>query len=250
MFLIGCLAIAGIPPFAGFFSKEEILLTVWADGRIGLFVVGIIAAFFTALYMFRLYFMVFSGETRSNKIKDVHESPIVMTGPMIVLAILAIVSGFTHTHWFGTFLGDWLTSGPAFDYGRTASGSLWIMFVTTFISVLGIAIAWFFYAKRRYNTQRLKEDSFGVYKLLYNKYYIDELYQVTVVKGLSYAGLVLKLIDRYVIEGIVNLFPAVVRVIGGTAAKAQNGQIQTYIASVLIGLVLLLFGFMVAGGYL
>jgi NADH-quinone oxidoreductase subunit L len=251
LFLVGCLAIAGIPPFSGFFSKEEILLTVWADERYGLFVVAVIAAFFTAFYMFRLYFMVFSGSHRSTGITKAHESPLVMTLPMLVLGFLAIFSGFSHTHWFGTFLGDWLVTGPAFTYGTMVhDGPIWILFLAIGVSLLGVFLAWAMYHKRSISSENVVAQAPWLHQLVINKYYIDELYHATFVRGLRGLGIVLQYFERYIVEGVVN---SVGRIATGTAfigAKMQNGQVQTYGAGVVIGLVVLLIAFMVAGGYL
>ena len=103
LFLIGTLAISGVPLLSGFFSKDEILAAAWMNGNYVLFVLAIIAAFLTAFYMFRLYFLVFTGEAKTKE--DVHESPHIMTYPMIVLGVLAVVAGYINTPWFGTFLG-------------------------------------------------------------------------------------------------------------------------------------------------
>lgn len=250
LFLIGCLAISGIPPFSGFFSKEEILLTVWADGRYGLFWVAVIAAFFTAFYMFRLFFMVFSGEGRSGEIAKAEESPVVMTLPMVILGILAIFSGFVNTPWFGTYLADWLTSGPAFTYGRAvAEGPAWMMLVALIVSLAGIFLAYLIYVKGTISKEKMATILPG-YTLLLNKYYIDELYHYTLVRGFTGLGILLSYFDRYVVEGLVKLCAGIATGIGSLAARLQNGQIQTYGATVVLGLVLLILGFMLTGGYL
>jgi NADH-quinone oxidoreductase subunit L len=250
LFLIGCLAIAGIPPFSGFFSKEEILLTVWADGRYGLFWVAVVAAFFTAFYMFRLFFMVFTGSSRTPSMNKAHESPVVMTIPMLVLGFLAIFSGGVHTHWFGTFLGDWLETGPAFTYGIHAEGPGWIMFLAIAVSVLGILLAWLMYRKRSIAHDSLATAMPWAYQLVYRKYYIDEIYHYTFVKGLTLLGWLLVYFDKYIIEGLVKAVAGISTTIASIGAKMQNGQIQTYGLSVFIGFVLLVLGFMIAGGYI
>ncbi len=249
LFLIGCLAIAGIPPFSGFFSKEEILMTVWYDGRYVLFVVAVVAAFFTAFYMFRLFFMVFTGGARSIEMNKAHESPPIMTLPMLVLGVLAVFAGFAHTHYTGTFLGDWLVTGPAPSYGVLLhDGPLWILLLAIGVSVLGILLAWLMYAKRRIQPQKVADQSPGIYNLLLNKYYIDELYQITVVKGLKTLGRFLHYVDKYVVEGLVVLVGKATMGLGWLTAKMQNGQIQTYGVTVVIGLVLLILSFLALGG--
>ena len=111
LFLIGTMAISGVPLLSGFFSKDEILIATWNAGHPVLFTLAIITAFLTAFYMFRLFFMVFMGKSRGEQ-NEVHESPTIMILPMTVLAFLAIFAGYINTPWFGTFLGDWLTNGP------------------------------------------------------------------------------------------------------------------------------------------
>lgn len=250
LFLIGCLAISGIPPFSGFFSKEEILLTVWADGRIGLFWVAVVAAFFTAFYMFRLFFMVFSGAATTMEISKVHESPVVMTLPMVFLGILAVLSGFVNTPWFGTYLADWLETGPAFTYGAHAEGPAWIMLVTILVSVAGILLAWLMYSKRSISNESIANSAPWAYKAVYNKYYVDEFYQLTFVRGLQGIGLLLNYFDKYIVEGLVKAVAGVATGLSSLGARLQNGQVQVYGVTVVIGLVLLIIGFMVSGGYL
>lgn len=253
LFFIGCLAIAGIPPFAGFFSKEEILLSVWADGRYGLFWVAVVAAFFTAFYMFRLFFMVFTGESRGAGAAKAQESPASMVFPMLVLGILAIGVGFTHTNWFGLkpFLGEWLTTGPAPTYGNVSvHGPGWILWITLGISLLGILIAGLMYWKRSIRPEEVAKTVPRLHQTLYKKYYIDEAYEFTFVRGLQGLGQGLMYIDKYVIGGFVRLFTSIAQGIGSLGAKMQNGQIQTYGIGVFMGFILLIVIFMIKGGYL
>lgn len=251
LFFIGCLAIAGIPPFSGFFSKEEILLTVWANGRYGVFIVAVITAFFTAFYMFRLFFKVFSGSAKTTAVNKAHESPFVMVLPMILLGVLAVTAGFTHTHFFGTWLGDWLVTGPAHTYGLIVQEApLWIMLLAIGVSIAGIWLAYLLYVKRSISKEMFMGSFPWAYDVWLNKYYIDELYQATVVRGLRGVGVLLHYFDTYVVEGIVNLFSNVTTGLAGVGAKLQNGQVQTYGIVVIIGFVVLFVAFMSAGGYL
>ena len=250
LFFVGCLSIAGIPPFSGFFSKEEILLTVWQDGRAGLFIVAVFTAFLTAFYMFRLFFLVFSGESRSRDMNQVKESPSVMMFPMLILGILAVGSGFVHTHWFGTFLGDWLISGPASTYGAQAHSETWILILALVVSLLGIGLAYLMYAKRTWDHRALAERLPLAYRVLYNKYYVDEAYRYTFVSGLRGLGIFLNFFDRYVVEGVLRLIHGIMTGIGTVGAKIQNGQVQVYGITMVCGLVILIIGFIMAGGYL
>ncbi len=107
------------------------------SGNYFLFVLAVFAAFLTAFYMFRLYFLVFTGEAKTKE--DVHDSPRIMTYPMIVLGVLAVVAGYINTPWFGTFLGDWLTKDIQFKV-EEAHGPVWIMIVATLVSFGGLPL--------------------------------------------------------------------------------------------------------------
>jgi NADH-quinone oxidoreductase subunit L len=248
LFLIGTLAISGVPLFSGFFSKDEILIAAWEHGNTSLFWLAVAAAFFTAFYMFRLFFMVFTGKARSE-MHNVHESPAVMTVPMLVLGVLAVISGYVNTPWFGTFLGDWLTEGnEALGHGHI-EGPAWIMIVATAVSLAGIFLAWLIYGKRSLSRGWLSDKMPMVYNILYNKYYVDEFYQysfVAVTKGISYF---LKFIEVFLVEGIINLVTGTVRTLGKTGAKVQSGQVQTYGAVAFVGLALLIVIYAWTGGY-
>ncbi|MDE5414713.1 NADH-quinone oxidoreductase subunit L [Alkalihalobacterium chitinilyticum] len=247
LFLIGCLAIAGFPLFSGFFSKEEILLTTFEDGRYVLFALALITALLTAIYMFRLFFMVFTGKPRGDQSK-VHESPAIMTVPMMVLAVLAVVSGFVHTHWFGTFLGDWLSDSP-WTRGHTyLHDPGWIMPVAILVSLLGIFIAWLIYGKGVISREKLAEDS-SLYMVLYNKYYIDELYNKTFVRGTTIVSYTMLYIEKYIIEFTVQAVVGVTDTLGRLNARLQNGQVQTYGAVAFLGLVIILAVLTLTGGY-
>lgn len=247
LFLIGTLAISGVPLFSGFFSKDEILIAAWEGGHPVLFVLAVVAAFFTAFYMFRLFFMVFTGKPRTE-MKNVHESPSVMTLPMIVLGVLAVVAGYVNTPWFGTFLGDWLVEGnEALGHGHM-EGPGWIMIVATVVSLAGILLAYLIYGKRSISRDWLGAPT--LYNILYNKYYIDEFYKVSIVyltKGIS---LFLQFIETFLVEGIVLLVTSIVQGLGKIGSKLQSGQVQTYSAVAFVGLAILVVIYAVTGGYL
>jgi len=248
LFLIGTLAISGVPLFSGFFSKDEILIAAWAHGNTVLFWLAVIAAFFTAFYMFRLFFMVFAGESRSE-MKNVKESPSVMTIPMVVLAVLAVVAGYVNTPWFGTFLGDWLTDGnPALGSGHT-EGPAWIMIVATVVSLAGIFLAYLMYSKRTIARDWLSSGAPTLYNILYNKYYIDEFYGLTVLKVTKGFSLFLHYIEVFLVEGIVKGVAGIVTGLGRAGSKFQSGQVQRYGAVAFVGLAILVVVFAVTGGY-
>lgn len=249
LFLIGTLAISGVPLFSGFFSKDEILIAAWAHGNTVLFWLAVIAAFFTAFYMFRLFFMVFGGKARSD-IENVKESPSVMTFPMVVLGVLAIVAGYVNTPWFGTFLGDWLTGGnTALGHGHI-EGPVWIMIVATAVSLLGIFLAWLIYSKQSLSRDWLSGGTPAIYSILFNKYFIDEIYEATIVNATKFFSLFLRFIEIFLVEGIVKGVRGTIFAIGILGSKIQNGQVQTYGAVAFVGLAILVVIFAVTGGYL
>ena len=249
LFLIGTLAISGVPLFSGFFSKDEILIAAWSHGHVVLFWLAVIAAFFTAFYMFRLFFMVFTGETRSH-MDNVKESPSVMTVPMMILGVLAIVAGYVNTPWFGTFLGDWLTEGnEALGHGHI-EGPAWIMIVATIVSLAGILLAWLMYGKRSLSRDWLSGGAPTLYSILYNKYFIDEIYEMTVVKVTSFFSLFLRFIESFLVEGIVKGVAGIISGLGSAGSKFQSGQIQKYGTVAFVGLAILIVVFAVTGGYL
>lgn len=248
LFLVGTLAISGVPLFSGFFSKDEILISAWVHGNTALFWLAVIAAFFTAFYMFRLFFLVFTGEAR-KEIKNVHESPAVMTLPMVVLGILAVVAGYVNTPWFGTYLGDWLVEGnEALGHGHV-EGPAWIMIVATIVSLAGIFLAYLMYGKKSLSRDWLSSRAPVTYSVLYNKYFIDEFYELTIVNITKFFSLFLKFIEVFLVEGIVSLVTQFVQTFGKTGSRVHNGQVQMYGTVAFVGLAILFVIFAVTGGY-
>ncbi|PLT35854.1 NADH-quinone oxidoreductase subunit L [Bacillus sp. V5-8f] len=248
LFLIGTLAITGVPLFSGFFSKDEILVAAWQHGNQGLFWVALIAAFFTAFYMFRLFFMVFTGESR-NRLATVHESPPTMTVPMIVLGVFAVISGYVNTYWFGTFLGDWLVEGNNLLVHTHTEAPGWIMLAATAVSAAGILLAYFIYGRRVISRNWLGEEDSVVYTALYNKYYIDEAYQFSFVALTRWISLFLSYIDRFIVGGLVNAITRAVQSLGRIGSRLQNGQAQLYGTIAFFGLAVLVVLFALTGRY-
>ena len=242
-FLIGCLAIAGIFPFAGFWSKEAIIGAVYGAHRFDLLIIALVAAFFTAFYMFRLFFLTFAGKPRGKHVP--HESPAVMTGPLLILALLAIVAGFINTP-YGPYLSDWLLAsdtgtaiGQVFG-DEVAHAASWLQVVALLISIAGIVLAYLMYGKKKIPSDTIPETLPWLYQLSYRKYYVDELYHAVIVRPLGWIGVVLNGFDKYVIDGLVGLTAKIATGIAALHTKAQNGQIQSYGAMVLFGLLLLI----------
>jgi NADH-quinone oxidoreductase subunit L len=246
LFLIGCLAISGIPPFSGYWSKEEILGSVLMQGHYGLLAVGLIAAFFTAFYMFRVFFVTFTGENQIGN--HVTESPLVMTFPMIILGILAIIAGWINTP-YAPVLGEWLTQGMVLP-AEAHHAPAWLALLTTVISLSGILLAWLMYRKRRISQDALPDTLPWLYQLSFRKYYIDEIYDRLVVRPLGVLARFLSLFDVYLIDGLVRIAGAFTKEIGYAGARMQNGQVQTYGAIAFLGIVLLILGLTLVRGYL
>ncbi|MGG0756200.1 NADH-quinone oxidoreductase subunit L [Brevibacillus laterosporus] len=253
VFLIGCLAIAGIPPFSGFWSKEEILGAVYAAGRYDLLVIAIVAAFFTAFYMFRLYFLTFRGTPASEGAKKAYESPSVMTIPMLLLALLAIGSGFINLP-NAPMLGEWLMSGSVGQfiidkYGEEAGhGALWLQIVAVIISLFGIGLAYLIYGKKNLSNDIISEQLPWLYQLSYRKFYMDEIYTFVFIRPLKGIGLAFNWLDHYIIGGLVRSIGGLTNMIGRLLSRLQSGQMQTYGFVVLLGLVVLMVSLTALGG--
>jgi NADH-quinone oxidoreductase subunit L len=248
VFLIGCLAISGIFPFAGFWSKDSILEAVWEAGHPVLFWMALIAAFFTAFYMFRLFFVTFTGEP-ADAHRHAHESPGFMTLPMLLLAILATVAGLINTP-YAPILGHWLTEGMKFGDEASKGGASWITLAATLASLLGIFLAWAIYNRKSIHRDFIAHRLPWLYQLSFNKYYIDEIYDFIIVQPLRAIGEFLTLFDNYIIDGLVRLFAGFTKEVGHVGARVQNGQIQTYGAIAFLGIVLLVIGLTFVRGYI
>ncbi|MEW9671180.1 NADH-quinone oxidoreductase subunit L [Ammoniphilus sp. 3BR4] len=245
VFLIGCLAIAGIFPFAGYWSKEEILGAVYNEGHYGLFVIALTAAFFTAFYMFRLFFVTFMGKAQNS---HAHESPLVMTVPMMLLALLAVAAGWINTPG-NPVLGHWMTEGMA-GAGEAHHAPGWLAIVATVVSLLGIGLAYLMYAKKSVSRDIIADPLPWLYKLSFGKYFIDELYDLIIVRPLRAIGAFLTAVDVYIVDGLVRLAGAFTKELGHAGARVQNGQVQTYGAIAFLGIVLLALGLTFVRGYL
>jgi len=265
-FFIATLAIAGVPGLSGFFSKDEILWQAFSSshGHFVLWLVAAIAAGMTAFYMFRALFMTFFGQSRVDEhvAHHIHESPKIMTVPLMVLAVLSIIGGYigvphvlggaNHIHEFlAPVLGGgaepakahagisiltqaWASGGEG--AGHQAALELLMMVISVVIALIGIGIAYLFYVKNPALPKLLAERWKGLYKLIFNKYYVDELYEILFIKSLKGLGTGLwKGFDDFVIDGTINGIAYLIGWLSGVMRRMQTGLVQNYAFSMVIG---------------
>ncbi|NWG02675.1 MAG: NADH-quinone oxidoreductase subunit L [Syntrophaceae bacterium] len=265
-FFIATLAIAGIPGLSGFFSKDEILWQAFSSshGHFLLWLVAAIAAGMTAFYMFRALFMTFFGQSRVDEhvAHHIHESPKIMTVPLMILAVLSVIGGYigiphvlggaNHIHEFlAPVLGGGAESGKAHagmaivsqawasageGGGHSAALELLMMAISVIIALIGIGTAYLFYIKNPALPKMLAERWKGLYKLVFNKYYVDELYEILFIKSLKGLGIGLwRGFDDFVIDGLINGVAYLIGWISGGVRKIQTGVVQNYAFSIIIG---------------
>jgi NADH-quinone oxidoreductase subunit L len=268
--LAATLAIAGIPPFAGFFSKDEILGKTF-ERSTALWVVGWVTAGLTAFYMFRLLFMTFHGTSRvpHDVEHHIHESPSAMTGPLVVLAVLSIVGGWIgiggrFEHFLEPVIAK--TAQPASEAGA-ASPELGLMAASVIVALIGIGLAWQMYLRKTSLPDRLASAFGGLYRLLARKYYVDEIYDALVVNRAKDLGTTLGAFDAnvidgfgvdgsawftrftsrvsiwwdtWIVDGLVNLGARIVWVLSLPVRMLQTGLVQSYMLLIVIGLLLFL----------
>src|SRR4051794_13479690 len=288
-FLIGALAIAGVPGLAGFFSKDEILYRTFASGHTLLWTVGLLTSLLTAIYMFRIVFLAFHGPSRAASAGDVddhahaapahpeeeepaahaatahavtsragdahaphgshlHDAPPAMAIALVVLAIGSIVAGYVGfpgvlggSDWFARYLEPSFGVMPveaAAEHGLEGT----LMLVSSAAAIAGIGIAFFFFRKNRRAADAMADRFSGLQRLLLNKYYVDEIYDATIVQPIrivSDAGL-WKVIDVKVIDAAVNGVGQTVSGSSDLLRRLQTGSVRTYAASVFFGVVAIL----------
>lgn len=240
LFLIGTLALTGFPLLSGFFSKDEILISAWNAGHPVLFALALITAVLTAFYMFRLFFLVFTGPAKMKG--QVKESPRNMIIPMMVLGVLAIFSGYLNTPWFGEYLGEWLMEGNVYMEASHTEAPGWIALAAVLAFLAGSGGAYWLFGRKG------RED-LEMPGMLVNKFYVDEMYAKTAVPLVQGIGYVLSWFDRYIVQGIGSLISGVIDRLGARGADAGNGQMQLYGAVAFIGLAVILVVFALTGGY-
>ena len=241
-FLLGCIAISGIPPFSGFFSKDEILAAAYEKNPVywGL---GVAGAAMTAFYMFRLYATTFLGKFRGTHDQEhhLHESPAAMTIPLIVLALLSVIGGFVGVpeslggkHILGEYLSSVITTEP--QHLLTHSTEYMLMGIS--VAVAAIAIL---FAVNHYSKKPQLEDAKGLGKVLENKWYVDELYNTVIVNPLNaLAGFFRNFVEK-TIDGFVNGTGKFISYLSRQIRLVQTGQVGGYILMMVVSMVVILF---------
>jgi len=240
---VGWLAIAGIPPFAGFFSKDIILEKVFGSGAVIIWAAGLFTAGMTAYYIARLIIFTFLGEHRGHK---GHESPAVMLIPMAVLAVLSVIGGFIGSesivkHNFFDFLALWDTAA---HHEIPHSTLNLLMAVSVAAGVSGILIAFFIHSGNR--ADKIKEGLKPLYTLIFNKYYVDEIYEFFIVRRIKWLAdkFCFRFFDAGVIDGAgVNGSATVTYYTGNLLRRLQNGNVQTYAFIFVLGLLCIIYYF-------
>ena len=245
-FLIGCLAIAGIPPFAGFFSKDEILTAALEKNPV-YYVLALATSLMTAFYMFRLYFLTFSGKFRGSHEQEhhLHESPVPMTLPLIVLAILSVVGGWIgipavfaeNAHLLSNFLSPVVASvkpaHPAIHLSHSSELALMGAVLVLILVMIGLASKKF--SKESIDTA----EPSGFSAILSNKWYVDEIYDAIIVKPINWISSFLsRIVDNKLIDGLVNGVGKGVQFSARQMRLLQSGQVGSYILIMMVAIIL------------
>ena len=265
-FLLATIAIAGIPGFSGFFSKDEILWQAFSNPLHGglnmlLWGLAVCAALMTAFYMFRLVFMTFHGSCRikSGAEKYLHESPMVIVFPLIVLALLSVIGGYIGLpkligdviggipNYLGNYLSPVFANADAYiatnsPHGHHSHALEWgLMAFSVVIALIGISIAYMLYIANPDVPKKFTGAFPALHRAVYNKWYIDELYDFLLVNPCKALGRFLwKGFDVIVVDGIVNGVATVVMSFGGVVRYLQTGQIYNYSWSMAFGVVVII----------
>lgn len=246
----GALALSGFPLTSGFFSKDEILAEVFGHGHILLWLVGLFTAFLTAFYTFRLMFRIFWGDPRSEAAEHAHESPSVMTWPLVILGVLALLAGLVvglplEHGWVHSFLGPVFEGGAATaETERAGPPSLLLAAISSVVAFVGIALAYATYVTGAISAERTAEQLRPLYNLSANKFYIDDLYHAAFVRPFErLSGWFWHVVDDGIIDAAVDGVAQLVRSIGGELRRVQTGYVRNYALSFLLGVVVVLAWF-------
>jgi NADH-quinone oxidoreductase subunit L len=245
--MAGWLAIIGFPFTSGFYSKDQILGAAFDHGGIGraAWVIGVLTAGLTGFYMSRLVFLTFFGERRWPEGRHPHESPSVMTIPMLVLGLLALVAGFTLSTFTGVggriqeFLQPVLGQAP--EVAGASLSAVWLSAIATALAFSGVGVAWYLYGSGRVQWLALRERFAFAWRVLAGKLYVDELYELFTVRlGGALVRFLAGPVDSGVIDGAVNGVAGAVSTAASRGRRLQTGLVRTYAVGVLGGAVLLL----------
>ncbi|MCQ2060981.1 MAG: NADH-quinone oxidoreductase subunit L [Fibrobacter sp.] len=237
--LISILAISGIPPFSGFFSKDEIILAAFQGHHYVVFGLALLTSGLTTFYMFRLFFLAFHGEPRHEGVKagHVHED-FAMTLPIVILAIPALLSGIAGKSLFAAFFVPGKIHAPQLVKLAEAS---WIPFAAVAIAIIALALAWFFYASPKARIAKALDESnrSGIYKTVYHKFYFDEMYYA-VVRQFVIGGVarVARFIEDYIVGTLVNFSVWFIHKLGDLVRVAQGGYLPFYLGTLIVGVLL------------
>jgi NADH-quinone oxidoreductase subunit L len=250
-FLCGAAALAGVPLLSGFWSKDAILAAAFSASQeaqnylleyLVLLVIGVVTAGLTAFYTFRAYFLTFWGEERipEEAGHHAHESPRVMTIPLIVLAIGAVAAGAfvgPLTHWFNHLLGHLPDLDPLVEQHE----NLLLLVISAIVALAGIGAAWLMYVAQPGLPARVVQRIQVAYQLSLNKFEVDELYNSLIVKPLLGFAEFCRLIDHYIVDGIVDLIGHIPRLLADLLFRPmQNGLVQFYALAMVLGLTVFL----------
>lgn len=242
--LIACLAISGIYPFAGFWSKDAILLGAWQSGHYFTFGVGLLVGGLTSLYMFRFFFLIFHGEARQEAHTSLREDPL-MTLPIMLLAVPSAVAGILGEHFFVTGVIPPLSAIPSIGI---LPHPAWLPLAASFTGLAGLCLAWMLYGRgRRPLLATAAREKGFLYTLVSNKFYIDEAY-LFITRRLIFDGVAapIKWFDRRVVDGAMDAAGWLLQQGGNGARLAQNGLLTFYLGMSILGIVLLFL----LGGFL
>jgi NADH-quinone oxidoreductase subunit L len=255
-FLIATLAIAGIPGLSGFFSKDAILWAAWNFADYGklLWSLGVLTAGFTSFYMFRLVILTFHGTPRytHDDVAHVHESPPSMLIPLVILALFTIVSGYVGVPPVlggGNHIQQFLTPAAHEAESESQAAStveIILMATSTGAALLGLGLAYLFYVAKPELPERLATKSHALYSIVFNKYYVDELYDTVIVWPIVAISreFLWKVVDNLMIDGAVNGIGYVVRGVGAGLRHMQTGYVRIYAGWILFGGVLIMVWFL------
>jgi NADH-quinone oxidoreductase subunit L len=250
-FLVGCLAIAGLPGLSGFFSKDEILWAAWSSGHLGVWAMLALSAGLTAFYMFRLLYLVFFGASRAQGHGHAHESPPSMTVPLVALAVLSIAGGWIgipaalaggrDINVFHRWLAPAITMPVHAEGHGEAKMEMALMAVAVALAGLGIGIAWMLYRRREGLADRAAARIGPLYRLARNLYWVDELYERVIIRPFYVLCRWSSRFDRYVIDGLVNASGFTADFTGQVVKLFQTGYVRHYALLFLAGVVAILF---------